>query len=88
MTGQEPVQWELIDSAPWGEEVMLTGNSRYWLPHDRFFINGYRVRDWHNGDWNDATGTRLSENGWHPTHWLPLRILDTLPLQQKKEGES
>ena len=31
-------------------------------------INGYRVRDWHQGEWNDATGTPLSECGWgHPT---------------------
>lgn len=29
-------------------------------------------RDWHQGQWNDATGTHLSECGWTPTHWMPL----------------
>ena len=65
--------WQPIETAPWGEEVLLTGESGYGKPHDRFIINGYRVKDWHQGEWNDATGTHLGECGWgNPTHWAPL----------------
>lgn len=64
--------WKTIESAPWNKEVLLTGESGYMKPHDRFIINGYRIRDWHQGEWNDATGTRLSERCWEPTHWMEL----------------
>ena len=65
-------EWISIDKAPWDKEVVLTGDSGYCEPHNRFIINGYRVRIWHDGEWNDATGTRLSEMGWEPTHWQQL----------------
>lgn len=58
-----------MESAPWDIEVMLKGDSGYRKPHDTFYINGYRQRDWHNGAWNDATGTHLSERGWVPKFW-------------------
>ena len=61
-----------IESAPWGVEVLLFGESGCNKPHDRFVINGYRLKDWHMGEWNDSTGTPLSDSGWHPTHWQPL----------------
>ncbi len=64
--------WHPIDTAPWNKEVLLTGKSGYIKPHDRFIINGYRVYGWHQSEWNDATGTHLSERGWNPTHWMPL----------------
>lgn len=64
--------WRAMDTAPWDEEVLLKGPSGYIAPHDIFIINGYRVRDWHQGQWNDATGTHLSECGWTPTAWKPL----------------
>ena len=64
--------WQPIETAPWNAEVLLTGESGYCKPHDRFYINGYRVKDWHRGEWNDATGTRLSDAGWTPSHWMPL----------------
>lgn len=67
-----PGGWQPIETAPWETEVLLFGPSGYLKPHDKFFINGYRVRDWHQGGWNDATGTHLSECGWKPTHWMPL----------------
>lgn len=61
--------WKPIETAPWGQEVLVTGRSGYREPHGQFFVNAYRERDWHSGDWNDATGTRLSDRGWEPTHW-------------------
>ena len=64
--------WTTMDNAPWNTEVLLTGSSGFFAPHHRFVINGYRKRDWHGGDWNDASGTHLSERGWEPTHWQPL----------------
>ena len=65
-------RWTTMDSAPWNTEVLLTGSSGVGKPHDRFVINGYRKRDWHGGEWNDATGTQLSEAYGEPTHWQPL----------------
>jgi len=67
--------WQSIETAPYGKEVLLTGESGYVEPHDRFIINGYRVRDWHQGKWNDATGTPLSDRGWEPSHWSHVPIL-------------
>lgn len=73
MSNDDKMNWQPIETAPWNAEVLLTGKSGYREPHDRFIINGYRVRDWHHGEWNDATGTHLSERGWgSPTHWMPL----------------
>lgn len=67
-----PVGWQPIDTAPWETEVLVTGQSGYIKPHDKFMVNAYRVMDWHQGAFNDATGTHLSERGWEPTHWMPL----------------
>ena len=64
-------KWQPIETAPWDKEVLLTGSSGY-VTYKKFIINGYRVRDWHQGEWNDVTGTHLSETGWKPTHWMPL----------------
>ena len=70
--------WRPIESAPWETEVLLTGDSGYIAPHDRFVINGYREPDWHGGAWNDATGSPLSDHGWEPTHWAPAPMLPTI----------
>lgn len=63
------IEWQPIETAPWDRTVLLTGNSGYVKPNDRFIINGFREVDWHGGDWNDETGTQLEDNGWCPTHW-------------------
>ena len=59
-----------MDDAPWERVVLLTGCSGYIKPHNRFIINGYRVPDWHQGQWNDVTGTLLSDSGWIPDGWM------------------
>jgi hypothetical protein len=64
--------WQPMETAPWDEIVMLTGDSGYIAPKDRFIINGYRVRDWHQGAWNDVTGTPLMDAGWKPDGWAPV----------------
>lgn len=61
--------WMPIETAPWHVTVLLRGDSGYIKPHDVFIINGYRVPDWHQGGWNDMTGTNLLEYGWEPTEW-------------------
>lgn len=66
------IDWHPIETAPWDEEVILTGHSGYAMPHNRFIVNGYRVKDWHQGDWYDITGTLLSDTGWFPTHWTEM----------------
>lgn len=63
------IHWQPISTAPWNKTVLLTGDSGYAAPHDKFIINGYREKDWHGGNWNDATGTPLRDAGWEPTHW-------------------
>lgn len=63
------VLWKPIESAPWNQEVMLTGESGMIRPHDTFICNGYRQRDWHGGRWNDIQGTPLEDAGQEPTHW-------------------
>lgn len=65
------MEWQPIETAPWGEEVLVTGGSGCVI-RKRFIINAYRERDWHGGDWNDATGEPLRNHGWVPTHWAPL----------------
>lgn len=65
------MNWQPIETAPWDTEVMLTGDSGY-TTHKAFIINGFRERDWHHGDWNDVTGTKLDDAGWRPTHWAPM----------------
>ncbi len=52
-----------------GQEVMVTGNSGYNKPYDKFYINAHIDRAYRGTDWLDATGTRLSDSGWAPTHW-------------------
>lgn len=64
--------WKSIDGAPWDRVVLLTGNSGYGKPHDRFIINGYRVPYWHNAQWNDVNGTLLSDSGWIPDGWMEV----------------
>jgi hypothetical protein len=76
--------WKSIESAPWGKEVLLTGESGYIKPHDRFIINGYRIKDWHQGQWNDATGTRLSDAGWEPKHWMELITEPSIAEREKR----
>ncbi|MFA6198835.1 MAG: hypothetical protein WC679_00260 [Bacteroidales bacterium] len=66
------MNWKPIDKAPWKKTVLLKGNSGYCFPHDIFIINGYRVKDWHQGEWNDVTGTRLSDSGWVPEFWTEI----------------
>lgn len=63
------VVWKPICSAPWGKEVLLTGLSGYCKPHDKFVISGYREKGWHNDEFNDPTGTPLSDAGWVPLYW-------------------
>lgn len=60
--------WQPIETAPWDKEVVIKGPSGY-TTHPEFLINAYRVKGWHQGDWNDATGNPLSDYGWKPTHW-------------------
>jgi hypothetical protein len=61
-----------MDSAPWDEEVFVMGESGCVPPHDKFIINAYRVKGWHNDEWNDAQGTRLSDAGWKPLFWSEI----------------
>ena len=42
------------------------------FPHNIFIINGYRVKDWHQAEWNDVTGTHLSDRGWVPELWTEM----------------
>lgn len=64
--------WQPIETAPWDRTVLLRGDSGHIHPHDVFIINGYRVLDWHQGRWNDMTGTPLIDAGWEPTEWLEI----------------
>lgn len=52
-------------------DVMTTGDSGY-TTYNRFFINAHIDREWKGDDWLDATGERLSDLGWEPTHWSTL----------------
>jgi hypothetical protein len=52
-------------------EVLTTGDSGY-RTYKRFFISARLDREWKGEDWLDATGERLSDLGWHPTHWCDL----------------
>lgn len=63
------LHWNPISDAPWNEEILVTGSSGCVTPYERFFINAYRIKDWHQGQWHDVTGTRLSKQGWEPTHF-------------------
>lgn len=68
--------WKKMDDAPWDREVLLTGDSGYGGSHSRFYVNGYRLKDWHRGEWNDPTGTQLSDNGWVPDGWMEIEELE------------
>lgn len=61
--------WKPIETAPWDKTVLLRGDSGYIAPHNVFVINGYRIRGWHQGEWNDMTGTLLTDAGWEPIEW-------------------
>ncbi len=69
--------WILIDNpdhnfyAPPGKWLEVCGDSGY-VSQRWFIINAIFERD----AWYDATGTRLSENGWEPTHW---RRMSSIP---------
>jgi len=69
------IDFRPIETAPWDWPVLLTGPSGYIAPHDTFITSGYRVKDWHHGEWNDETGTRLSDRGWVPTGWAPWPVV-------------
>lgn len=66
------VEWQPIETAPWGRVVLLTGDSGYRAPHDRFVCNGYREHDWHQEQFNTVQGNPLGDFGMVPTHWMPM----------------
>jgi len=68
--------WHPIETAPWDREVLLKGVSGY-VAHKNFIVNGYRIQDWHQGEWNDVTGIRLSDRGWFPLYWIELEVTHT-----------
>lgn len=70
----EALNWQPIATAPFGREVLLAGKSGYCNPHEVFVVNGYRIVDWHQAEWNDVTGTRLSDRGWWPDVWAEMPI--------------
>lgn len=55
--------WKPIETAPWDKTIILKGESGYIKPHDIFIINGYKIASWHQGEFNDVTGTPLTEVG-------------------------
>lgn len=63
--------WQPIKTAPYGETVLLIGDSGM-ASRRPFIINGYRWRDYRGGDWLNVQNTRLSDYGVEPTHWMPL----------------
>jgi hypothetical protein len=76
--------WRSIDSAPYDTVVLLTGSSGCIAPHDHFILSGYRAKDWHGGHWNDIVGTSLSDYGWEPDGWLPIKeSLNAILLHDK-----
>jgi len=78
------VPWRPMGEAPWDTEVLLTGPSGYSTKSRRFVINGYRLKDWHAGRWNDMTGTPLEDNGWEPDGWLHVGEVAALDAETKK----
>lgn len=67
------MNWQPIATAPWDRVVLVTGLSGYkGYDKQTFIINAYRIKDWHQGEWNDVTGTRLSEHGWYPKEWCEV----------------
>jgi len=75
-----------IETAPYGQEVVLFGESGY-RTHETFMVNGFREEDWHRGAWNDVRGEKLSDVGWTPTHWMPKPELK-LPVDSPAPGST
>jgi len=48
---------------------MVTGESGYVPPYDRFLTLAYYDPDRPFAPWQDTTHTALDDIGWHPTHW-------------------
>ncbi|MCK7495075.1 MAG: hypothetical protein MZW92_31305 [Comamonadaceae bacterium] len=71
--------WLPIETAPPEETVLLCGESGMVAPNDRFVTLGYREYGYRKGQWLDIKNDLLSEHGWHPTHWLPMSALPSLP---------
>jgi len=69
------IDWKPIESAPWNQQIILTGPSGTRYPHDKFICLGYRDKLYHNGAWNDVNHDRLSDQGWRPTYWDHKPIL-------------
>jgi hypothetical protein len=74
--------WMFIDNAdprfvaPHNKWMEVCGDSGY-VGQRWFIINAIYER----GDWYDCTGTRLSENGWLPTHY---RRMSSVPSKEPK----
>lgn len=65
-------KWRPIETAPAHVDVLVTGDSGYIAPYDRFYINAHLDPPYRGDRWLDATGTCLEDTGWEPTHWMPL----------------
>lgn len=65
------ILWHRADDTlpPPRKVVMVTGESGYMPPNDRFLTLAYREPDYPFAPWRSMTSDALDEVGWHPTHW-------------------
>ena len=62
--------WRRIESAPKdGTQVLLVGGSGMLKPKTTYITGAYLPV---KTAWCDDQGSRLSEMGFTPTHWMPL----------------
>ncbi len=69
-----PEAWKPIGEAPDHRLVLVRGHSGY-MHHKTYYCAAYKDPSWHDGEFNDATGTRLSDRfGKHgaPTEWRDI----------------
>ena len=66
------LNWKSIDTAPWGETVLLCGDSGMCKPNNKTISLGYRRKDYHGGEWNDIQGDYYSDMFPLPTHWTEI----------------
>lgn len=55
-----PEGWLPMNLAPDHRLILVQGPSGY-TKHQRYYCSAYRDPDWHGGEFNDVTGTPLSD---------------------------